>query len=1626
MKEDEQLICPISYDDPSGLWGIFGEILSRHLPLRDVFVKSPVTGSKVCVPSLPLRFMPSSANLFKDTNHPFRWFLAPYVSVYVLSVSDVSAYKAVKPAIKAWVDIRLRASAPWVILYVSPLSAAAEQNSSSASLLATHSKIYDKLSSDFHAEKQGDRSVLLLLHSSPDPSPPTATPVGPAPSGSASEAGHASATKKESSKESAAGSCMSADIAALMTLLREGLLASFSARAALYAAEIKAIDATNAPSSTGTGASAGVALVGQTASTTVNSPVDFRQLFLVKESLALMYQMVRMPYEALLLYDELQALLPQAQALEGQGSLSGWPLVPAPLPAKNADAGSTTTATSAAAAAAAAAPEAEITTVESANNAAYVDGDLAAPPTVLQVQTVTMEDTNTRKDPADPGTYRGPILQGDDILSYSINSARKRILKSRISSLELHRYIFARQAYFQGLLGQWGLCAGRGLQYVKSTSRAIFRRLDKEDVQLKSRKAEAEASLATPPALSSSLAPPRVPDEYHPATQQHLQHMQTLTAALESVIAKRRAVDAWAIATAARIFLHCRQGFQATHDGASALSTNSVHSSDKDTTATAQSISPATSPTVQRIGRSGPRRVADHLIALLQFCLFRISDHEDLLSDARRGSMLLAGQPLSPDMHSIRFTENPVSLAGLEHVSVGANTDLLSLQAVAIIEAVAEEGTESNLLPFTTKLEEFFRGKYPAVVSAEVAGGSSAETEHAKTEAKVKAPPNAVNTNDAVHVLSLTLLVHLRQLQLFVERSATTQCTTIQIADIYACSNSTGASDGWIKALPLYESAVGGLVYPPPEGPVQWASVRYWLVRKLTRAALAVGRIDIYARCAVLLQDPVMRIYWSPAEQRALFQSSLNIVQNFPRVTLAPFPLNPFFVVLMSVPNGPTVRITRRKETVQAPLVSISSDSDGNNVNSVRSFNATVHSHMPSPVSAQLAVMFSPLDMHRSVMSASDRFANLEARCGPCILEPGDNKVVFSFLCPIGLRSYAPSNVTIYVRPVVDTAPSVFTEGSSWSILPTDSQESQQDTANGASMQFVHQVATEGAENGLPAMANKYCVLQVQPPKVPVSLHLLTSTGSGGIAKANMDDIELELDNDEKESGPANAAKDINVPFPLTTEDESTSGTPLEIPAGTQGTLRICLDLHKIHGKVQHALYGGQLIAKIDDENIGVDGGEGDSECENDLSENVAPSSLTSASEEKDLSVVPLVQVKSSETHASSESESKPRKPTILDAQAVQAAAPALTFCNLSSPASLVQTEEKITKTPRDLSYSCNLPGRLASSSVLHVPFACADASPHDPFEARSVVLRVQVSGYFVPLAAMPSSAGAPFSLDLVLKITVVQALQTESATRMVMGSGTRSQLLRGVLRNSCSHPLEVCVPPLAMQTKPLLESTLLQPEQCLHVALSLPASAPVSVVLRCKVPGLGEFDRLLQAPKTDFHIERKQSNQFILHANVLSEKLTRGADKEGAEGTPTLKHSRALCFGQVAQIQYTLMIPANLARVDGFYRISVCPVGSAEWACIGESEIVLSGNYQANTNNAAKMFALPEFTFAFISLSSGYTTLPAVSVSQLPLEPGQVQSQVQVQVQVQAQPGDTRIFIYPVASFRTVSVSDE
>lgn len=145
-----------------------------------------------------------------------------------------------------------------------------------------YQKIYSRLSGDFYTEKSGDHSVMLVL-------PPDA-----------------SSKRTLSVAERFAQQSLSqqsyAAMADLLGKLRDGVVTSFQMRSLQYDADIRKLDAMRG-----------------------SANFDFWQLFLVKESLALMYQMLQLPDRALSLYEELEVLLVFAPA--HQLPASDWPVV---------------------------------------------------------------------------------------------------------------------------------------------------------------------------------------------------------------------------------------------------------------------------------------------------------------------------------------------------------------------------------------------------------------------------------------------------------------------------------------------------------------------------------------------------------------------------------------------------------------------------------------------------------------------------------------------------------------------------------------------------------------------------------------------------------------------------------------------------------------------------------------------------------------------------------------------------------------------------------------------------------------------------------------------------------------------------------------------------------------------------------------------------------------------------------------------------------------------------------------------------------------------------------------------------------------------------------------------------
>ena len=476
-KEDSQLTCPVSYEDPSHMWDTVESQLHGLLPLHDVICVSPVTGQSVTISSLPLRFMPADANLFKDTNHPFRWFLAPYLSIYILKAESLGTYKAMRSSVKSWVEDR--GKAPWFIIYACP------NGPNDQSKISAYHEVYDKILADFCNNRRNERSFFVfenklnLLNSD-------------------AEKYSSTSTSRDRDRDRDVY-CSSPE--SITKKLHEGVVSSFLVRASLYESDIKSVESssnsinshrTNNSYPSNSGGNDNNRGQMQIAS-------DFRQLFLVRESLALMYQMMQLPHEALVQYTELETILPYAPGGSANPSTTAdnsntnnqlidenqnqdvvveWPFsrIQDKKSKEKEKERSRDNATGAAGALAAEAstpnkqrPENQGTESEgqghSTPQVTYMSPSAATPASAASASpdfaTATNTPTPLPATPSDEGQqgslslsfynndinfttvteFSGPCKHGSDVLGYSINLVRKRILKSKIKALELQRYV---------------------------------------------------------------------------------------------------------------------------------------------------------------------------------------------------------------------------------------------------------------------------------------------------------------------------------------------------------------------------------------------------------------------------------------------------------------------------------------------------------------------------------------------------------------------------------------------------------------------------------------------------------------------------------------------------------------------------------------------------------------------------------------------------------------------------------------------------------------------------------------------------------------------------------------------------------------------------------------------------------------------------------------------------------------------------------------------------------------------------------------------------------------------------------------------------------------------------------
>ena len=416
MREDSQLICPIAYDDPANIWNLIEKGLHTCNPLRDVTWKSQRSSSLITIAKLPIKFLPGTSSLFKDSDHPYRYFLAPYIHLYIVVAETMESYKSQRSTIKQWVsNIKQAQRSAWLLLFVPT----AKQP------IDVYQKIYSTISSEFYKERAGDRTCMLNLST-------------------------LSSTAVEGVSSIARRAAFSNDgnnLRDLCLKMSDSIVQSFKLRCVMYDTEIRRLDEKR------------------------NTPnLEFRELFLVKESLALMYQMMQLPGEALVQYEEIEALL--AFAPKSIKDIGGWPIFDSTDPFGND--GSSSSSSSGSGVGAVGAANGKVNDRDSSNINNIGNGEKGG----TGDTDAGKEKSDTNQNQGAESTWSWLCQEGDGLLHYSINTARMRILKNRIGLLELHRYIFARECYFLYGLGRPASCVEKGNVFISFVRKTISKRID--------------------------------------------------------------------------------------------------------------------------------------------------------------------------------------------------------------------------------------------------------------------------------------------------------------------------------------------------------------------------------------------------------------------------------------------------------------------------------------------------------------------------------------------------------------------------------------------------------------------------------------------------------------------------------------------------------------------------------------------------------------------------------------------------------------------------------------------------------------------------------------------------------------------------------------------------------------------------------------------------------------------------------------------------------------------------------------------------------------------------------------------------------------------------------------------
>jgi hypothetical protein len=285
-SSDVRLPC-IAVLDPHGLWQYVERPVKVYMPLKNLKLTSPTTGTIATVEELPVQIIVHTSKQSEEeanirfSAEPWKWYRGPFAHVHIITAESQDHYKnIVRPLLRSWVDeqeSRPSTRGGWLILYV---NLASQKDAKGGDEM--HGKIFGWLCADFYSKTPGDRTTLVALYLDDQSLAEARRSIA---SGGST---HSGGVRSNSQAQRAIGSPRHhpKQWNDLIVKLGRVVVDTFSVRGHLYEAELQRLDEKRG-----------------------EATWDFASFFLVKEALALMYRQIGMPNEALLKYQELAALI---------------------------------------------------------------------------------------------------------------------------------------------------------------------------------------------------------------------------------------------------------------------------------------------------------------------------------------------------------------------------------------------------------------------------------------------------------------------------------------------------------------------------------------------------------------------------------------------------------------------------------------------------------------------------------------------------------------------------------------------------------------------------------------------------------------------------------------------------------------------------------------------------------------------------------------------------------------------------------------------------------------------------------------------------------------------------------------------------------------------------------------------------------------------------------------------------------------------------------------------------------------------------------------------------------------------------------------------------------------------